>query len=131
MSDVSIIQQFLHPPIGLCTLEVISGAPFSDVVAVDRPRGLVRTDAFGIRYLVTFSPPGYGISDGAGSNHFDRPVVEIATRHQLLDGEIIVTSQQAYDTASGTVMFEESFPYIVNLLFSPGIEASLWWVLVL
>lgn len=131
MSDVSIIQQFLHPPIGLCTLEVISGAPFTDLVAVDRPRGLVRTDAFGIRYLITFSPDGYGITPAAGSNVFDRPVVEIATRHQLLSGDIIVTSQQTYSTASGTLMFEESFPYIVDLLFSPGIEASLWWVLLL
>jgi len=129
--QVSIIQQFLHPPVGLLVREVIPGAPFSGLRAFDRPRGLTRVDAFGIRWLVTFAPAGYGVTPTAGQNRFDRDVMNIAVRHQLLDGEIVVTEEVFMRSATGQLLFAESFPFIVDIEAAPGVEFSAWWLLVL
>lgn len=131
MADVSIIQQFLHPPIGFLVREAIAGGPYSGLNAFNRVRGGTLVDAFGIRWLVTFAPPGYGVTPTAGQNQFDRPVVNIAIRHQLFDGEIVVSEEHFYDTPTGQILFQESFPYVVDVELAPGVQAEFWWLLVL
>src|SRR5690242_17668138 len=110
-TPVSIIQQFLHPPVGLTRLEALPANPYSGLNGLQRIRGPVNVDAFGIRWLITAFPPGYGVTPAAGDNKFDRPVIDIAVRHQLLSGEVVTTSQMESIRAAGTMMFEESFPY--------------------
>lgn len=128
---VSIIQQFLHPPVGLLVREHIPGGPFTGLHAFDRPRGPTRVDAFGIRWLITAFPAGYGVTPTAGQNRFDRDVMNIAVRHQLLDGEIIVTEEVFMRSATGELLFAESFPFIVDIEGAPGITYDVWWLLVL
>jgi hypothetical protein len=130
-TNVSVIQQFLHPPVGLTALEALSGNPYSGLVALDRVRGPVRVDAFGIRWLITGYPDGYGVTPRAGNNAFDRNVIEIAIVHQTLDSNLVVSEQVQSYFAAGTLMFEESFPYVVDVELAPGIEANLYWVLIL
>jgi hypothetical protein len=130
-STTSIIQQFLHPPLGITRLEAIPNGPFSGINAFDRPRGAARVDAFGIRWLIQSFPPGYGITVGAGNNFFDRQVINIALRHQLLDSEIVVSAELESRAAAGHLLFEESFPYLVDVQCAPGITTNLWWMLAL
>jgi len=131
MSDVSIIQQFLHPPVGLLVKEVIPGNPHSGLNGLQRIRGLTNVDAFGIAWLVTFAPAGYGVSPRAGTNVYDRPVIDIAVQHRFLDGSLNITFQQSYDLVAGHILFEESFPYIVDVELGPGVQADLHWLLAL
>jgi hypothetical protein len=126
-----IINLFLHPPIGTMTLELVPGEPFTGLVSVSRPRPGVGTDAFGIRYLITSIPAGYGITPGPGTNVVDRTVVAIAVIHRLLDGSLIESQGQSFRTTSGQLLFQESFPSQVTLEIAPGIQLRLWWLLVL
>lgn len=132
-NPVSIIQQFLHPPIGLCVLEPLPGNPYGPggLVGLQRIRGPVNVDAFGIRWLITSYPAGYGVDVGAAVNFFDRTVLSIGVQHQLFSGTIIVTEQLDTRLAAGHLMFQESFPYIVDVQLAPGVEANFWWLLVL
>lgn len=126
-----IINLFLHPPIGTMTLEQLPGEPFSGLISVDRPRPGAGTDAFGIRYLVTQIPAGYGITPGPGTNVVDRTVVAIAVIHRLFNGDLVESQGQSFRTTSGQLLFQESFPLRVVLEAAPGISLRLWWMLVL
>jgi len=131
-NPVSIIQQFLHPPIGLCVQEALPGNPYPDGIhALQRIRGPVNVDAFGLRWLIASSPPGYGIDIGAAVNFFDRTILQIGVQHRLFDGTIVTTQQLDTRLAQGHVMFDESFPYVVDVQLPPGVTADFWWLLVL
>ena len=126
---LGVIEFFLHPPLALQQLEPIAGGPFTGLRAFTRARGPVNVDAFGIRYNVVTFPPGYGVTPSAGGNLFDRPVVDIAITHALLTGTLITSQSIQLRTASAYVLFNESFPWIVNLEMAPGIAVDAWWML--
>jgi len=130
-SPTGIINLFLHPPLGTMSLELLPSEPYTGLVSVDRPRPGVGTDAFGIRYLVTEIPDGYGVTPGPGTNVIDRSVVAISVIHRLFDGQLIESQGQSFRTSSGQLLFQESFPLRVVLEMAPGIGVRLWWLLVL
>lgn len=129
-TNVGIIQQFLHPPIGLCTLEEAS-ADHVDRVVYTRPRGLVDVDAFGIRVSIFSWPAGYGVDESTTALVFDRDVIRVNVLHGLLDGSSVFTDQLDTRRGSVTLMFTESFPKSVEIWTSPGIHATVQWVLLL
>ena len=130
-NPVSIIEQFLHPPISLCALEALPGNPYSGLNGLQRIRGPVNVDAFGIRWLITAFPAGYGVSVGAAVNFFDRTILELGIQHRMLDGTIVVTQQEETRLVTGYSMFDAAFPYVVDVQLAPGVAANLWWILVL
>lgn len=132
MSAVGIISQFLTPPIALCTHELVVGSPYTGGLhAFNRIRGLVTVDAMGIEWEIISAPPGYGVDVGPGANVFDREVLAIGVIHQLLGGTFITSELMQTDKTNGYLMFRESFPYIVDVLLSPGVQANFYWLLVL
>jgi hypothetical protein len=127
---VPIIGQFLHPPIGLCALELITDT-HSDRVVYTRPRGPVQVDAFGIEVVVTSWPPGYGVDSSTGREIFDRTVIHLEVLHKLADGSTLFTDDVETRNGSLRLMFTESFPESVSVWTSPGVVASVRWILLL
>jgi hypothetical protein len=128
---VGVIQQFLHPPINLCTLEAIPGSPFTGLNALQRIRGPINVDAFGLSWLITSAPAGYGLNIGAAVNFYDRPVLQVGIFHKLFDGSLNVSQQEETSLVKGYIMFNESFPDVVDVLLQPFVEADFNWVLLL
>jgi len=128
-STIGIIQQFLHPPVGLLIREEIPGGPHHGSVSFSRPRGGIQLDAFGVLFVIVESPPGYGIVQGAGNNFYDRDVVDIAVIHQLLDGGLVTSQEETFRVATGYTLFNQSFPRNIAVDIAPGIGARLWWLL--
>lgn len=129
--SVPIIELFLHPPVGLLRRELIAGGPFTGLNGFQRIRGPLNVDAYGVRWLITSFPAGYGVTPSAGQNFFDRTVMNIAVRHQLLDGEIVVTDERFERSATGQLLFAESFPYIVDMFGAPGVSYNAWWLVII
>lgn len=125
-----VIDLFLHPPPRAMHLETIPGAPFEGLNAFFRQRLNVRTDAYGIRWVITAFPPGYGVTPIAGGNRFDRDVIDIAVTHELFDGTLQTTDEASFRSASGYLLFNQVFPWNVQVELAPGIQASLWWMVV-
>lgn len=126
---IGVIEQFLHPPIGLVRLEHIPVFPTSSSHGLQRIRGTRFVDAYGIRVLVQDFPAGYGfVNDGIGAL-FDRTMWQASVDHLLFDNTIATT--QRFDTKQGLVyfLFNESFPYFVNIVPSPGVTLDAWWML--
>lgn len=128
--NVGVIQQFLHPPIGLCSLEE-ANADHVDRVVYTRTRGPIDVDAFGIRVSIFSWPEGYGVDESTTALVFDRDVIRVNVLHGMLDGSSVFTDQLDTRRGSVTVMFTESFPKSVEVWTSPGIHAVVDWVLLL
>jgi hypothetical protein len=127
---VSVIGQFLHPPVGIMRLERVTDTHQNKQVYT-RPRGPVVVDAFGIRVGVTSWPAGFGVREvTAGPIEFDRRVVEVAAHHTLLNGELY-TDRLETSRGIATLLFSESFPQSVEVWTAPGIIAGIDWLLVL
>ena len=131
MSDVSIIQQFLHPPVGLMTREVISGGPYSGYNSFQRVRGPVGVDAFGIGWDIEEVPDGYGSFGDPLAVIYDRQVLTMRVLHRLFDGSDAWTQAVFANEQNGYILFNESFPWLIRTLLSPGVTASFYWLLVL
>ena len=130
-NPTGVIQQFLHPPLGLLRREAIPGGPFTGLRTHTRTRGPVGVDAFGFRYNVVQFPSGYGVDELAGQNTFDRTVIWLTIQHRLLDGEDINSGALQLRAASEQVLFNEALPQRVIVEAAPGIAYDAWWLLVL
>lgn len=114
-------------------LELIAGSPFTGAGDFSRPRlvvpiGNVGVDAFGIRYSISSSPPGYGISTSHVQDVFDRTVLELGVVHRLNDGAEVLTDEASYSAAAAQLLFSESFPLKIRWALAPGVAANFWWL---
>lgn len=130
MSTSGVIQQFLHPPIGLCTLE-LAADPHSGRSVYQRPRGPLLVDAFGINVQIYSWPAGYGFDERGVALRFDRTMIILDILHDLLDGSQVFTDQLETNLSTATLMFNESFPRSCTLWTPPGVLARVYWVLLL
>jgi len=125
-----VIEQFLRPPLGLITLEHITGFPTFSDMHLQRVRGPINVDAYGIRVLVQFAPAGYGVVNTlAGTNLFDRTMWTVGVDTLLLDGLVIAEQLEERKEALGFVAFVSAFPYFVHIVPAPGVELDAWWML--
>jgi hypothetical protein len=126
---IGIIEQFLHPPIGLVRLEHIAEFPTSSAQALQRIRGTRFTDAYGIRILVLDAPPGYGLVADATGTHYDRTMWSGSVDHLLFDNTIAKTQEFQTNDALRYFLFDESLPYFVHIQPAPGVTLDAWWLL--
>lgn len=92
------------------------------------PIGTVGVDAFGIRWAIASTPPGYGSVPGPRANVYDRPILGLAVVHRLIDGVEVVTQETTINQDLGHILFEESFPLRVHWQLSPGVTSRFWWL---
>lgn len=128
--DIGVIQQFLHPPIGVCSLSLIAGGPYSGQGTLTRPSGPVGVDAFGIVYSVVTEPLGVGSVVG-GQTIFEVRVCQLVVRHQMLSSEIVVTQLVNGSADSDLTMFTEALPHDVLFTVTTGFTVDFFWVLLL
>jgi hypothetical protein len=128
-TSIGVIEQFLHPPIGTVRREHIPTYPSSSSQSLQRIRGTRFVDAYGIQVIVSNAAPGYGFVDDATGVTFERTVWKADVFHLLIDNAAIRT--QTFDTKRGSIyfLFNESFPYVLHMVPSPGIELDAWWLL--
>lgn len=124
-----VIDFFIHPPWGVLQLEHIAGAPFfTGQYALDRPRGPVRVDAYGLLWSVTTEAPGVGLTPGLVTE-YDERVIEISLTYQLLDGTFIQGARLASSWDNGQFMFDQLLPYGVDVRIGVPFSVDLWWLL--
>jgi len=129
--QTSIIQQFLHPPLGLLSIEALGGNPYSDYNLLQRTAGPIGVNAFGIMWSAESWPDGYGRNGGVIDTDFDRRILRIQIYHVLLDSTSVVSEFIDTNRQTGYHLFNESFPFSVGTEWSPGVVGSFYWLLVL
>ena len=131
--STGIIELFLRPPIGLMRLEQIAGGPFSGAGNFDRPRfvvpiGNVGTDAFGLRWVLSDVPDGYGSAVVANQVVYDRTMLTLSVTHILTDQAELPTAEFESSSTFGHILFSESYPRRVFWQLAPGVTSNFWWM---
>jgi len=129
--EVSIIQQFLHPPLGTLAREALSGNPYTGYNLLTRPAGPIGVNAFGIAWALDSAPAGYGSPVGFVSSGYDRVVLKLRVFHVLFDSSDVRSQVLDTNQPVGYLLFNESFPFSVATEWSPGVTGSFYWLLVL
>lgn len=127
----SVIQQFLHPPLGLLSIEALSGNPYSGYNLFTRTAGPVGVNAFGIMWAAESWPDGYGRNALVIDTDFDRNILRIQIYHTLLDSTGVVSEFLDTNRQTGYMLFNESFPFSVGTEWQPGVAGSFYWLLAL
>jgi len=124
-----VIQQFLHPPLGVMTTETIPGLYTGNGIQ-NRPRGPINIDAFGVQVNLAIVPAGLGYTLGAVRVYEDR-LCQLAVIHNLLNGTPVVSETFEIFTDGQICLWKEALPS--ELLFSilPGVYVSFAWLLAL
>lgn len=131
MANVPISQFFDTPPDILTSLEALPANPYSGPLQfVDRVRGPVGLDAFGIQWQVTLAPAGIGSTIYTQIN-YDRVVMELREVKSDIGGTLVFGRTLDVSEAEGR-MFFSTFPLTrLALWVYPGVEVQLHWILVL
>ena len=126
---VSVIEQFLHPALGLCSLELIT-TTHSGLAVYTRPRGTANVDAFGVHVTLTSWPAGFGLVDTqAGPAFFDRTVIKLGTTKTLQGGPVISADYLETKLIEAHMMFSETAPQTAEVWTAPGTVARVEWIL--
>jgi hypothetical protein len=131
MANVPVQQLFWVPPTILTTRVALPGNPYSGPLQfVDRVRGPVGVDAFGIDWEITITPAGIGTKIDT-QVVFDRTILQLREVKPDLGGTLISGPPIDIDAIEGRHYFSE-FPLTrVALFVYPFCEVNLYWVLVL
>jgi hypothetical protein len=123
-----VIQQFLHPPVGLLTRELIAPA-LTGAGTLTRTRGPVGVDAFGIEISFFTIPAAFGRVLGA-VDRFENRIIQLTVQHTLVDGHLVDT--EVFDVYSeGIILFTESLPTSIAFDVTVGCTVIGHWLLVI
>ena len=126
-----VIDFFTHPPLGALSLEHVPSAPLSGgLYALNRPRGPIHTDAYGILWSVSAAALGTGSTPGIVTE-WDERVVEIACDYILFDGTPAIGQRIATNMDNGIMMFEQLLPFGLDVQVGVPFLVDFFWILLL
>lgn len=128
-NPLGVIEQFLHPPLGIMSSEVIPGLFTGDGV-LSRPRGPVPTDAFGMRFSFITVPAGFGFKLGAVKEYESR-ILQLAVEHTMIDGHGIISQVADFRSDNLPFLFDLALPLQVHFSIVPGVSVQFFWLLAL
>ena len=130
MADLGLALQFPIPPLDLTHQEAVAGSPFGPgLYHLDRVRGPINCDAYGVYFRENGVAPGIG-----------RTVTPV-TIYETMYGQLLEVKEDILSNIQngphldlkvdqGIFMFDE-FPILrVTLLVLPACSVELWWVVV-
>lgn len=135
--DIGVVEQFLHPPIGLLTPHIDTNGPYAGNQTLSTWSGSNPVaNTFGVIWRVNGAIPadlGYtlGWVDPLSINsgeEYELRLVQIVVQHQLFSGAWITTQLVDSHTISGTLMWEDATPGRLGLYVLPGLAMDLYYL---
>jgi hypothetical protein len=131
MANLGIALQFPTPPLDLTHREALPGNPYSaGIHLLDRVRGPINCDAFGIYWVNTLNPIGIGRTVGQNTIRFEEPIGQLLqVKEDILsvvqNGPVVPIIED-----QGIMMFDE-FPILrVSAWVQVGCQFNFFWVVV-
>jgi hypothetical protein len=129
--SVKLPLQFPDPPTRLTTREALPGNPYAaGLHLLDRPRGPINLDAFGLAWQITGVPIGVG-RRVTGVTTYDRVLLELLEIPIDLTGATSNGPLRQVDQDEGRFYFSEFPIERISAWIYPFCSANFWWILVL
>lgn len=128
---VPILEQILHPPLGLLQRELISGL-FSGAGDLTRPAPLPgpfnHVNAYGLSWTFFTIPAGFGSTPGTPILYEER-MLQLSTIHTDLGGHDLISEWHAFFSDGVYWLWENPGPTRVHYEIAPGVQVTFFWLL--
>lgn len=127
----TIIGEFAHPPWGSLSRELIGTFSFTGSVHVlQRVRGPVTVDAFGLAWGLFTIPAGAGFQKGVVKTYHDR-FLQVGVRFTDLGGHDFYGEMLDIDQDGAYHLFDQPLPTAIDIYVFPNYAITLYWLLAL
>jgi len=124
-----VITAVEHPPYGVLTREFAFNLT-AGVTQVQRIRGPINVDAFGLSFSFITIPAAFG-STQAIHKDYEPPIVEIAPVYTLFDGHTVYGPSQVLHHDGDLLFLDQLFPTRVDVWVQVGCLVSQFWLVAL
>jgi len=124
-----VITAVEHPPYGVLTREFAFNLT-SGVTQVQRIRGPVNVDAFGLSFSFITVPAAFGYTQRIHKD-YEIPIVQVAPLYTLFDGHGLYGPIQELTHEGDIVYLDQLFPTRVDVWVQVGCLVAQYWIVAL
>ena len=124
-----IITQLAHPPYGVLTRET-GPTLTTGLYQLQRIRGPVNVDAFGVSFSFFTIPAAFGHTDRTDRD-YELPIAEWSAAYTMLDGHVVTSPPQVVRHEGDLYWFDQLLPLHVNVWVQVGCAVTVFWLLAL
>jgi hypothetical protein len=124
-----IISALAHPPYGVLSREV-HGALTAGAWSLQRVRGLVNVDAFGISFDFFTIPAAFGWTQQV-EKVYELPIVEFQPQYKLFDGHVEGGEVTTLYHEGALNYFDQLLPQQIDVWVQVGCVVIPYWVIAL
>jgi hypothetical protein len=123
-----IIDQFVHPAIGLLTRVAVPGNPFvGPVVNLAPPQNPLVALTYGICLRIDAVGAGHG-RDVSFPIEFNPPLGKMASNYTDLSGLLVTQQVELWTFDNQWYVWQEPLPTLWSLYLSPDVSANLFYL---
>jgi hypothetical protein len=125
--SIPIIDQLVHPSIGLLSVSAVPGNPIAGpFIALGPPQGLSAL-TYGIRFKVHSTGVDHG-KDVSFPVVYTPPLARAAVTYRYLSGEAAIrqVTDVLYDAQD--LFWDEPLPTLVTVYMAPDVSLDLFWL---
>jgi len=124
-----IITSLEHPPYGVLSREFAFNLT-AGVTQVQRIRGPVNVDAFGLSFSFVTIPAAFGFTQQIHKD-YEEPIVEVAPLYTLFDGHTFYGPTQVLHHEGDMLFLDQLFPTRVDVWVQVGCVVAQYWLVAL
>jgi hypothetical protein len=125
--SIPIIDQLVHPSIGLLTRAAVAGNPFSGFVSLAPPQNPLIALTYGVVLRINTVGAGHG-SDVSFPIQFSPRLGKMASNYQDLSGFAVVQQVEDWTFDNQWYVWDEPLPALWTVFLSPDVTANLFWL---
>jgi hypothetical protein len=132
MSSITgVINEFAHPPWGSLSRELIATLTFAgNNHVLQRVRGPINVDAFGIAWSVTTAPAGAGRQTRLVTNYEDA-FMQLGVRYTDLGGHDFYGELFDQHVDGQYFLWNQPIPTAIDVWIFPNFAVTMYWLLAL
>ncbi|SRR5712691_3662981 len=124
-----VVGLLAHPPYGVLTRET-GFTLTSGVTQIQRIRGPVNVDAFGLSFSFFTIPAAFGRTTRIHTD-FELPIVEVAPLYTLFDGHTFYGPTQVLTHEGDLIFLDQLFPTRIDVWVQVGCVVTQFWLVAL
>jgi hypothetical protein len=125
--SIPIIDQLIHPSIGLLTRAAVAGNPQSGpFIALAPPQGAGAL-TYGVVLRIDFVPAGWG-RELSFPVQFDPPLGKMCSNYTDLSGSGVIKQVEHWTFDNQWYVWDEPLPGLWSIYLSPGVTVNLFWL---
>jgi hypothetical protein len=124
---IPIIDQLVHPALGLLSRVALPANPYNTFLAVAPPQNPLVALTYGILLNVSFVPPAWGLRLGA-PDEYDPPLAQITSHYLDLTGFDLIQQVEHMGWTNYAYLWVEPLPALVTIYMQPGVQLDAYWL---